>query len=491
MKERRIMKKKNTDKLTSFLFNILFAMILVVTAIGCSDQAPLEVESESGSSDEATYISVSFGVDTPAFGLPMVTRSTSAGWDENERTYETYTAWVFEQDASSGEYTYRYCVRDDEQIDGEDAISLRPIDGVDNQWTILALLQETSKDTKVVLTANLRESMKGHFPEVGDTYVDAMKSKLSATIAVGSTSASVPYIGECTFSSGIQYGAKKSSIDFECMVSKISLDASEANSEASKFFQINRVKLYNFNQVVRGDGNASTASSDIKNSGWINVNNNTFTCYVAPTDNASNSFIIIDANYDGSQYFYKLKFVKTSEKISMKALTRNVVYSFSLNYVTDTGFTTLKDARNATLASNEVSDGTTVNAFVIDQEDIMDVTTDDSVFLGLTSGSLNIYRDDCNDDYYFTHFSVISNNGWNTISSELNALPGISLSVTSATKSDCTYSDGRYKTFSVWVYLEKDQYTPANYPTNQFEIKVYTGNIQKKIKVNYIDSDRP
>lgn len=323
MKERRIMKKKNTDKLTSFLFNILFAMILVVTAIGCSDQAPLEVESESGSSAEATYISVSFGVDTPAFGLPMVTRSTSAGWVENERTYETYTAWVFEQDASSGEYTYRYCVRDDEQIDGEDAISLRSIDGVDNQWTILALLQETSKDTKVVLTANLRESMKGHFPEVGDTY------------------------------------------------------------------------------------------------------------------------------------------------------------------------TTLKDARNATLASNEVSDGTTVNAFVIDQEDIMDVTTDDSVFLGLTSGSLNIYRDDCNDDYYFTHFSVISNNGWNTISSELNALPGISLSVTSATKSDCTYSDGRYKTFSVWFYLEKDQYTPANYPTNQFEIKVYTGNIQKKIKVNYIDSDRP
>lgn len=479
----RIMKNHLTDTKDSLLRKGICLLGLLYITFGCSNQGPIEVEQVSESTVEKNYITVSFGIDTPAFGLPIVTRGVydASSWSETERSITSYTAWVFEYDEASSKYALAYSLRDDTLIDHLEAIKLRPVEGVVNQWTILALMRETTKATKVVLTANLRDQLPV-LPVQGDDYTSVMHDTFIYTVNTGTMLTSIPLIGVTEFADGIAYGVKQTGIRIDRMVSKVTIDAHEAEN-----FQISAIKIVAVNQIARGDDNTSEAAADsgpeqISSSTWIPVTDNMFEAYIAPTSNASDSYILLKATYKNIMYYYKLRFIKMYEEIPVSQLNRNTVYAFLITFVNATGFNSEQEAIEADIASNQVTGQ--MQTFVVEQKDIMDVTTDNYFFLGLTQGSLSMSE---NTNYFYTRFSVIANDAWSTIAEELDALPGVTLSRTSASVNECVNGDSTYNTLSIWVWLDKTIYAQnmSVYAGNSFIIKIYTGQTQKKIIFNF------
>ncbi len=477
------MKNYLTDTKDALLRKRIWLLGLLFITFGCSNQGPIEVEKVNDSFAEKNYIAVSFGIDTPAFGLPIVTRGEydASSWSETERAITSYTAWVFEYDEASSAYTFAYSLRDDTLIANLEAIKLRPVEGVVNQWTILALMRETTKATKVVLTANLRDQLPA-LPVLGDDYASVIHNTFIYTVNTGTMLTSIPLIGVTEFADGIAYGVKQTGIRFERMVSKVTIDAHEAEN-----FQISAIKIIAVNQIARGDDNISKAEADsgpeqISSSAWIPVTDNMFETYIAPTSSATTSCILLKAMYKNVMYYYKLSFIKISEKTPVSQLNRNTVYSFLMTYVNATGFNSEQEAIEADIASNQMTGQ--LKTFVVEQKDIMDVTTDNYFFLGLTQGSLAMSE---NTNYFYTRFSVIANDAWSTITEELAALPGVTLSRTSASVHECVNGDSTYNTLSIWVWLDKTIYANNRsvYAGNSFIIEIYTGQIQKKIIFNF------
>lgn len=455
----------------------IIVMLFIIAA--CSGGEDLSKPDDEPSPLDKANIAITLDIDSHGSGLPILTTTEHdelANWSATDCAVKTYTAWVFNYDSSVGQYIYSYCVRNDQTIENQKAISLKAIEGKPNKWTLWVLLRESDVATKVVITSNLRNQLSST-PNEGEMYNQVMHNQLVYDIRTNDNMmTSVPLIGETSFTNGIHNNLNTSTLTLEKMISKIVIEHRQTTD-----ITIEAIKIGGTNQIARGDGmpdSSASASQQVSNH-WISASHGRFTAYIAPTNELSKSYMLVKALYQGVRCYYKLHFVNPYQQTELlETIERNRIYSLFIGELIKIGYKSEEDAI-ASSSSLDQSD-TLVRQFASYQEDTMDVTTDDRFFLGTTSGPLTMQDD---DKCYYAHFTVIANTAWTILQNDIAALPGVSVSISEALSSKCINQDGSYNMLSIWVYLDKKTYeqNKSRYPRNNFSLNVYTGQIQKKI----------
>ena len=121
-------------------------------------------------------------------------------------------------------------------------------------------------------------------------------------------------------------------------------------------------------------------------------------------------------------------------------------------------------------ADNRISE-TEIEMIVIDDKDIMDITTDNYIYLGVTAGKITASEI---GNYYTARIRVVTNNqnGW-----QIETLPeGVSVTLDSWRPE---LGGEIEKVNSTWVYLEKAQYSSKQ----DVSLYIYSGNIRKTIQI--------
>ena len=175
----------------------IIVMLFIIAA--CSGGEDLSKPDDEPSPLDKANIAITLDIDSHGSDLPILTTAEHdelANWSATDCAVKTYTAWVFNYDSSVGQYTYSYCVRNDQTIENQKAISLKAIEGKPNKWTLWILLRESDVATKVVITSNLRNQLSST-PNEGEMYNQVMHNQLVYDIRTNDNMmTSVPLIGE-------------------------------------------------------------------------------------------------------------------------------------------------------------------------------------------------------------------------------------------------------------------------------------------------------
>ena len=154
-------------------------------------------------------------------------------------------------------------------------------------------------------------------------------------------------------------------------------------------------------------------------------------------------------------------------------IERNHCYIFDIEYLLPG---TAKSSIEMALTdppANQIGDVT--KAVICREENIMDITTDNYTFLGVTSGFVNAVEN-TDGNYFVANVSIATNsqNGW-----KMDKLPKNVRADMTEWKPD--FGQDIWTTQSVWIYLLKSSYLESG--RKKEEVYIYSDNIRKRIEI--------
>ena len=241
--------------------------------------------------------------------------------------------------------------------------------------------------------------------------------------------------------------------------------------EAMDHFDLFEVAVYRY-QIEDGKVKILETFSDNE----LNESGNSGYIYLPPiaplTEGNTKTCVVFKGKYKNEEFdrYCKMDFIQRIESGNvitykeLKAIENNHQYIFDIQYLTDSPvYQNVEDALK-NKASNFVTEEST-ELITIDNEHIMDITTNNYIYLGVTAGEIETTE---GGSYHVANVSIVTNGEyW-----EFETLPtGVEVSIPS-------YQSGSTPTVvSVWVYLDKTTYTSGKSVT----LYVFGNNIRKSI----------
>lgn len=441
--------------------NIAFLLLLFATLVAsCQDSD--ETLQGIMPAEETKYAQVAFNVSVPLCSLPSSRAIT------NDTEINNYVVWVFnnslfvEAIAPGATYT----------VDGKTypRISYDKTNG-----KMYLMLSEELTKVQLAMVANITVSA----PAAGTT-MEVAKNALGTFTAADVTYMPMYGVNNKTFA--VEHGADGGTITLIRAMAKVEVRAEEADDH----FALSEMYVYRVNSTgtiaalstITNDTNMGSIE------GTVDATNNLGYVYLPEiadvNGEAGKTFVIMKGTYtnkDGykSTKFYRLDFIKRTQTPgagvkydNLENIERNHRYIFEIDYLTETaGHGELKEALEAE-ADNKIIEG--IQTMVIDDVDVMDITTDNYIYLGVTAHNLTATK--IGSGYYAVRIRVVTNNpdGWT-----IETLPA-NVSVTLSEWAPATSTSVVEEPQSVWVYI--DGTVGAGQTRTLY---IYSGNIRKEI----------
>ena len=242
--------------------------------------------------------------------------------------------------------------------------------------------------------------------------------------------------------------------------------------EAMDHFDLSEVAVYRY-QIEDGKVKILETFSDNE----LNESGNSGYIYLPPiaplTEGNTKTCVVFKGKYKNEEFdrYCKMDFIQRIESGNvitykeLEAIENNHQYIFDIQYLTDSPvYQNVEDALK-NKASNFVTEEST-ELITIDNEHIMDITTNNYIYLGVTAGEIETTE---GGSYHVANVSIVTNGEyW-----EFETLPtGVEVSIPSYQSSGSTPT-----VVSVWVYLDKNTYSPGKSVT----LYVFGNNIRKSI----------
>ena len=175
-----------------------------------------------------------------------------------------------------------------------------------------------------------------------------------------------------------------------------------------------------------------------------------------------------------SKHFYRWDFINREATpgqglvyTTLNTIERNHRYIFDVEYIAPTAGSESEAIAVAGDADNVFGESQVRIARITDNE-IMSITTDDNVYLGVTADNITATNAESTPGYCWAHFYVVTNNpnGWT-----IDNLPeGFSVTTDTGTGTSPT---------SVIVWIDKSKYSSGD----EVKMYVFTGRIRKIITI--------
>lgn len=437
----------------------IIGLLLLMPFISCNES---EVP-EGSISESQKRVPMSFSTAIPLLELPSSRANIT-----DDSAINNYAIWVF----SNG--TFLEAIYPDDTYNGQLKVELSRTD-----YTLKVLLPDGLSGVTLAMVANV-PNIKEKEPQSGTTLRNA-----NATFS-GSDMDYMPMYGttgENTFT--VSYGGYGGHITLHRAMAKVEVKA----SGASDHFTLTGMYVYQTNP----NGTVAVASS-ITNETQMNesitgsVENTTNSAFVylpevkieiekQDTKTMAKTFVLIKGTLKGveGERWFKLDFIERKESSGqiaysyLDALKRNHCYVFDIQYLTQgVSYASANDAI-AEEASNKII-GESTELIIVDNDYIMDITTNNYIYLGVTAGNVSTTT---GSSYHVANISIVTNsaNGW-----KFESLPeGVDVSIPEYKPA----SGATAEVISVWVYLDKNKYKSGESVT----IYVYGDNIRKSITI--------
>lgn len=441
--------------------NIAFLLLLFATLVAsCQDSD--ETLQEIVQTEETKYAQVAFNVTVPLSSLP------SSRAIANDAAINDYVIWVFNEEKF---------------VEAIYPTNPRLSYDMSNGETMTITLNEDLTKAKLVMIANISGIIT---PTEGTPLADARNSLGNFTNS--NTMEYMPMYGEMEQSFNVKTGGNGGTITLIRAMAMVEVDTSQATDH----FELKEMYVCR----VNGTGTIVKQASITNNNpmiGSIQGTLNGTKAYVylpeiAGVNGDSKTFVIVKGKYgyddnNRTDKWYRLDFIKrTSTQSSgvsyelIENIERNHKYIFEIKYLSNgaghavgesTLETILSEAQSVD-ADNKIADNE-IQTILIDNKDIMDITTNNYIYLGVTSANLTAKKSQYSQQYA-VRLSVVTNNpdGW-----FLENLP----SDVTLTKPAWTETDVE-KVQSAWVYIDGDVEAGQDRV-----IYIYSGNIRKQITI--------
>lgn len=428
------------------LIHIIALFMLMTNLVSC-------VFSHFEQEESVNRISIEVDMLMPLSELPA-TKAIS-----DDTAINDYAIWVF-----SNEKFVEAIYSTDTYV--EDGVTHYMVN-LNDDGSMFILLPEGLENVTLAMVANVTD-IKSQVPVEG-TSIDEANADFAYNVT------SMPMYGRNSNVFNVAPGADGGVIILRRAMARIEVDA----VKASDHFTLQQLYVYypNNNGTVQELATITNESNTGTLSGTVSDN----TAYVyVPEINLSSqtsaiSCIILEGLYKGKKTYYKLDFIaqKTNEEgdieyFHLNEITRNYRYIFDIQYLTEgTGYSNLTDALDND-ASNIIPDGN-INLIWIDDINIKDITTNNYIYLGVTSSQL--YTSE-GLEYHVANVSIVTNSekGWKF---EQPLPEGVYLSI------EEFIPQNGVEVVSVWVYLDKTVYNTGD----SVVIYVYGENIRKSLTI--------
>lgn len=443
--------------------NIAFMLLLFATLVAsCQDSD--ETLQGIMPAEENKYAQVAFNVSVPLCSLPSSRAIT------NDTEINDYVVWVFNNNqfveaiAPGATYT----------VDGKTypRISYDKTNG----GKMYLMLSEELTNVQLAMVANISVSA----PAIGTT-MEAAKNVLGRFAAADVTYMPMYGVNNKTFT--VEHGAEGGTITLIRVMAKVEVRAEEADDH----FALTEMYVYRVNSTgtIAAQSTITNGSIIERMKGTVDNNSNLGYVYLPEiadvNGNNGKTFVIIKGTYtdkDGNEStkFYHLDFIKRTqtpgagvEYDNLENIERNHRYIFEIDYLTATaGHASLEAALTAD-ADNKIIEG--IKTMIINDVDVMDITTDNYIYLGVTARNLTATK--IGSGYYAVRIRVVTNNpnGW-----IIETLPA-NVQVTMSSW-DPTGNVVDETPQSVWVYIDD------TVGSGQERILyIHSGNIRKSITI--------
>lgn len=451
--------------------NIAF-LLLLFTAFVVSCENTDETLHKLVQSKNAKYAQVAFNVAVPLSSLPS-SRAIS-----NDTQIDDYVVWVFNNNTFVEAIKPGDTYKDDEENEYP-KISYDKTNG----GRMYLMLSEELTAVRLMMVANVTA------PTITNTTIEAAKTALqSATFTNDANLTYMPMCGENNKTFAVTHGADGGTITLIRAMAKVEVRAEEAKDH----FTLRKMYVYRVNStgtIAAKDviTNNTIATTNIE--GTIDATNNLGYVYLPEIADVydsdakkGNTFVILEGTYtdnkgNQSPKFYRLDFIKRTQiegsgikYEDLDEIERNHRYIFEIDYLTATaGHGSLEDAIAAEADNKIFKD---IKIMVINDVDVMDITTDNYIYLGVTARDLTAYK--IASGYYAVRIRVVTNNsaGW-TIET-LPANVSVTMSSWEPEDENATVEEPQ----SVWVYI--DGTIAAG---QERTLYIYSGNIRKSITI--------
>lgn len=434
---------------------LLFAMFVA----GCQDTDEVLQEMPQ---TETKYAQIAFNVTVPLSGLPS-SRSIS-----NDGAINSYVVWVFNEDKF---------------VEAVQEGATYPVDGTSypkisynkqSGGKMYLMLSEEYTSVQLMMIANIGVNA----PTVGTSMAKA-KAALG-TFTNDESLSYMPMCGENNKTFAVTHGADGGTITLVRAMAKVKVIAKDAEDH----FTLQKMYVYRVNSTgtIALQSTITNNTSMAERIEGIVDENNSASVYIPEIADVNNedgkTFVILEGLYNNTETkFYRLDFIKRTQTTDdgvtyseLENIERNHCYIFEIDYLTNTaGHGTLNEALNAEADNKKIAG---IKTMVIDDVDVMDITTDNYIYLGVTAGNLTATKRSDESSYYTTRIRVVTNNseGWT-----IEALPeNVQVTMSSWTPE----SEDVETVQSVWVYIDGSVGTGVSRT-----LYIYSGNIRKKIVI--------
>lgn len=425
----------------------IIGILLLIVFISCNDSEMVE----HGIPTIEKRLPVTFSTIIPLPELPSSRGIT------NDSAIDSYAIWVF----SNGKFTE--AIYQGDVQNGEQKVDLQGSN-------LRVLLPDGMQNVTLAMVANV-VNIKGQEPTIGTTLENANATFMSTDADY------MPMYGTTAQRFNVSYGATGGEIVLLRAMAKVEVKA----SGASDHFELQEMRVYQTNPSGQVKEVSTITNGEMTEyiTGNVDETNNSASVYlpelkIEKENEKTKTFVLVKGmlNNLGERWF-KLDFIgqeESSDEIKyyyLDKLLRNHRYVFDIQYLTDGVSYESPEAAIAADASNKVEVGST-QLIVIQDGYIMDITTNNYIYLGVTAGNISTTE---GVSYHVANVSIVtnSNKGW-----KFESLPeGVSVSISEYSGSDTA------EVISVWVYLDKNKYKKGSSVT----IYVYGNNIRKSITV--------
>lgn len=413
----------------------IISILLLMTFISCNDSEVME----QGTSTIEERVPVTLNTAIPLADLPSSRVIT------DDSAINNYAIWVF-----SNNQLYE-AIYPGDLYKGENKVELSA------NGKLKLLLPIGLSNVTLAMVANVNN-------------ISELQPSLNAeTLDLNNYTDYMPMFGTTDITSPFDI---PSEADGQVIVLRRALAKVEVRAkEAMDHFDLSEVAVYRY-QIEDGKFKILETFSDNE----LNESGNSGYIYLPPiaplTEGNTKTCVVFKGKYKNEEFdrYCKMDFIQRIESGNvitykeLEAIENNHQYIFDIQYLTDSPvYQNVEDALK-NKASNFVTEEST-ELITIDNEHIMDITTNNYIYLGVTAGEIETTE---GGSYHVANVSIVTNGEyW-----EFETLPtGVEVSIPSY-KSDSTPT-----VVSVWVYLDKTTYTPGKSVT----LYVFGNNIRKSI----------
>lgn len=464
--------------------NVVFSLLLVAVQWGCVDE---HIPSDSAGEVKESRVKVGFNVLLPLTDLP----STRAIGDDSG--IHDFTVWVFNK---TGFVKWERMEKreDNNFVHGEGDNDLAVVYDGSNGGTMEMTLPKEWTGVRLMMVANDTVTA----PDTCTSWTDAEKFLQEQTFIYDGPESKdyMPMYG----TSGetpmeVKQGMEGKILLRRCMA-KIVVDAAEARDH----FQLKGIYVCRVN--VQGTVAPKNPIANMTDSlteqieGVVDGELNAGTVYIpeitgikdtGKMDGTTTTFVIIEGSYTPKEgespveKYYRLDFIThikdADGKVSymaLESLERNHCYFFEVDYLIKGVGKDNKEEARLNPAANIIQKE--IEVITITDDDIMDITTDNYTYLGVTSSRLEA-KLTTSKEHYFVDIHVVTNapGGW-----KMDALPG---GIIAVPNEFVPPAGAPVSVHSIWVFLPTTIYNNNAGGKTEETVYIYSANIRKSIVI--------